>query len=68
MNDLYLFPYKFEYLVQALNRTEAISVNSDLIVDELERDLVQKKVNESFGDDILYTQVNFSDLKADHFN
>ena len=43
-------------------------MNSDLIVDELERDLVQKKVNESFGDDILYTQVNFSDLKADHFN
>jgi hypothetical protein len=68
MNDLYLFPYKFDYLVSALNRTEAISVNSDLIFDELERDLVQKKVNESFGDDILYTQVNFSDLKADHFN
>ena len=67
-NDFYLFPYRFDYLVQIMNRTEAITLNPEAFNDDLERNLLQRKVKDSIGVDVLYTKVNFSDLKVDHFN
>ncbi len=66
--DVVLFPYKFEYLMEMKQRNEAISLHPETIRDDIEKDLVNKKVKDIFGDELLYTEFSVSDLKLDHFN
>lgn len=68
VRDVVVFPYCLDYMLESSNQNEVISVNASFEADELDRNIKEKKVKDTFGEGVKFQEATFKDIKIDHLN